>query len=319
MVNSLLLSSASAQPRYLSNIKIRSELSSSVMELHQLRYLLAVVDEGSFSAAARAVRISQSGVSTQIQKLERELGLRLIDRSPRQVTLTAAGATLLPAIRSVLAAVAQVSVTAHDLRGLVVGSLRIGTVTGPAWPSLVDALAAVHDRHPGVDLRLHEGNSDDLIAGVRDGRLDVAVASWAGEPPAGLACRVVVDDALVVIVAPGHPWAARAAVDPGALAAVDLMTLPAGTGARTALDAVLTRVGASADPRWEVSAPATVRMLAARNLGVGVLSATTCEGWDDVVAVPIDDPQARSRFGPVWSTRPSRAARALLQEMGLNL
>src|SRR5689334_15100146 len=112
---------ASAAANYLSNIKIRSELSSWVMELHQLRYFLAVVDEGSFSAAAQAVRISQSGVSTQIQKLERELGVSLIDRSPRRLTLTPAGRALLPAIRSVLTAVAQVSATAHDLRGLVVG------------------------------------------------------------------------------------------------------------------------------------------------------------------------------------------------------
>lgn len=245
------------------------------MELHQLRYFLAVVDEGSFSAAAQAVRISQSGVSTQIQKLERELGVSLIDRSPRRVTLTPAGRALLPAIRSVLTAVAQVSATAHDLRGLVVGSLRIGTVTGLAWPRLVDALAALHTRHPGVDLRLHEGNSDDLVAGVRDGRLDIAVAGWAGEPPPGLPSRIVIDDALVAIVAPGHRWADRAAVDPGELGVVDLIALPAGTGARTALDAVLARAGAAADPRWEVSAPATVRMLAARNLGVGVLSATT--------------------------------------------
>lgn len=188
------------------------------MELHQLRYFLAVVDEGSFSAAAQAVRISQSGVSTQIQKLERELGVSLIDRSPRRVTLTPAGRALLPAIRSVLTAVAQVSATAHDLRGLVVGSLRIGTVTGLAWPRLVDALAALHTRHPGVDLRLHEGNSDDLVAGVRDGRLDIAVAGWAGEPPPGLPSRIVIDDALVAIVAPGHRWADRAAVDPGSWA-----------------------------------------------------------------------------------------------------
>lgn len=289
------------------------------MELHQLRYFLAVVDEGSFSAAAQAVRISQSGVSTQIQKLERELGVSLIDRSPRRVTLTPAGRALLPAIRSVLTAVAQVGATAHDLRGLVVGSLRIGTVTGLAWPRLVDALAALHTRHPGVDLRLHEGNSDDLVAGVRDGRLDIAVAGWAGEPPPGLPSRIVIDDALVAIVAPGHRWADRAAVDPGELGVVDLIALPAGTGARTALDAVLARAGAAADPRWEVSAPATVRMLAARDLGVGVLSATTCAGWDDVVALPIDDPLARSRFGLLWSARPGRAARALLQQLDPDL
>src|SRR6478752_3140575 len=121
------------------------------MELHQLRYFLAVVDEGSFTAAAEAVQISQSGISTQIQKLERELGLSLIDRSARRVAVTDAGATLVPHARQ---AVAAVTTAAQEIRGLVVGSLRVATVTGLVWPRLFDALAAVHAQHPGIDIRL---------------------------------------------------------------------------------------------------------------------------------------------------------------------
>lgn len=122
------------------------------MELHQLRYFLAVVDEGSFTAAAEAVRISQSGISTQIQKLERELGTALIDRSSRQVVLTPAGGRLAPYARAAVAAVNDVVAAASDIRGLIIGSLRVAAVTGLVWRPLFDALATIHSTHPGIDI-----------------------------------------------------------------------------------------------------------------------------------------------------------------------
>jgi len=147
------------------------------MELHQLRYFLAVVDEGTFTAAAEAVSISQSGISSQIQKLERELGLALLDRSARRVALTPAGMRLIPYARAAIAAVDDVTGAANDIRGLVTGSLRVATVTGMAWQPLFDALADIHAEHPAIDIRLYDGNSDGLIAQVRNGNADVAIAS----------------------------------------------------------------------------------------------------------------------------------------------
>lgn len=286
------------------------------MELHQLRYFLAVVDEGTFTAAAEAVRISQSGVSTQVQKLERELGVGLIDRSARRVALTPAGERLLPYARAAIAAVEDVTGAANDIRGLVTGSLRVATVTGLTWPPLFDALGAIYSQHPGIDLRLHEGNSDQLIAEVRDGAADVAVAAWSGPAPEGVQTALVVDDPLVAIVSQGHPWRSRASIGPAELARADLISLPPGTGARAALDHVFARAGEPRfEPRWEVSSPTYVQMLASRGIGVGVVSDTTAQGWDDVTAVPIDDDRARSRLGLVWQQRPSHAARAVLEHL----
>lgn len=286
------------------------------MEVHQLRYFLAVVDEGTFTAAAEAVRISQSGVSTQLQKLERELGVFLIDRSARRVALTPAGDRLVPYARAVIAAIEDVTGVANDIRGLVTGSLRVATVTGLTWLPLFDALAVIHTEHPGIDLRLHEGNSADLIAEVRDGTADVAIAAWSGVEPDGVQTAVVFDDPLVAVVAAGHPWGARTRIRPAELARTDLIALPAGTGARAALNALLTRTGAArVEPRWEVSSPAYVQMLASRGIGVGIVSVTTAEGWDDVAAIPIDDARARYRLGLVWRHHPSHAAQALLRQV----
>lgn len=285
------------------------------MELHQLRYFLAVVDEGTFTAAADAVRISQSGVSTQIQKLERELGVALLDRSARQVTLTPAGVRLVPYARSAVAAVDAVTGAANDLRGLVVGSLRVGTVTGPVFSRLFDALATLHAEHPGLDLGLEEGASDNLIAQVRAGTLDVAIAAWSNAAPEGVEVSVIVDDELVAVVGHGHPWAARQRIRPAELARADLIALPRGTGARAALDGLTARLGTTTTPRWEVATPAYVELLAARGLGVGIVSATTAADWEDVISLRIADKEARSQLGIVWSTRPSHAAQALVGQL----
>ncbi len=286
------------------------------MELHQLRYFLAVVDEGTFTAAAEAVRISQSGVSIQLQKLERELGVLLIDRSARRVALTPVGQRLVPYARAAIAAVEDVTGAANDIRGLVTGSLRVATVTGLIWPPLFDALVAIHTDHPGIDLRLYEGHSAHLIAQVRDGTADVAIAAWSDDRPDGVQTAVVFDDPLVAVVATGHPWTARTGIRPVELARADLVALSPGTGARTALDALLARTGAAGtEPRWEVSSPAYVQMLASRGIGIGVVSATTAHGWDNVTALRITDDRARSRFGVVWRHHPSHAAQALLHRV----
>jgi len=283
------------------------------MELHQLRYVLAVVETGSFTAAAERVRVSQSGVSTQVQKLERELGVALFDRTSRRVTLTQEGERLTPAIRAALEAVGEIGATAADLRGLLLGSLRIGTVFGLTWPRFYDALAEISAAHPGLELRLREDTSARLIRAVRHGEIDIALVAWADEPPEGLGSAVVFDDPMVAVVAPSHPWAARRTIRPEELIGMDLIALPEGTGDRSALEALLAGRSDAPAPRWEVSTPATVERLAVRGLGVGVVSAATCRRWEGIRAIPINAPHVRSRLGVVWRTAPNRAAQALLE------
>jgi len=283
------------------------------MELHQLRYVLAVVETGSFTAAAERVRVSQSGVSTQVQKLERELGVALFDRTSRRVTLTQEGERLTPAIRAALEAVEEIGATAADLRGLLLGSLRVGTVFGLTWPRFYDALAEISAAHPGLDLRLREDTSARLIGAVRHGEIDLALVAWAEHPPEDLGSAVVFDDPMVAVVAPSHPWAARRTIRPEELIGMDLIALPEGTGDRSALEALLAGRADAPTPRWEVSTPATVERLAVRGLGVGVVSAATCRRWEGIRAIPIDAPHVRSRLGVVWRTAPNRAAQALLE------
>src|SRR3954454_16527524 len=98
------------------------------MELRQLEYFVAVVEEGSFTRAASRVLVAQSGVSAQVRRLERELGVELLDRGPRAVTPTAAGQAVLTYARSALAAVNGVREAVDELRGLTRGHVRVGMI-----------------------------------------------------------------------------------------------------------------------------------------------------------------------------------------------
>src|SRR5476651_2161274 len=112
------------------------------MELRQLEYFVAVAEEGNFTRAAERVHISQSGVSAQIRRLERDLGATLIDRSGRAATLTTAGAAALEHARAILASVNAVRAAVDDVSGLLRGRLVVGMVTGCTVTPLFDALAA---------------------------------------------------------------------------------------------------------------------------------------------------------------------------------
>lgn len=282
------------------------------MELHQLRYVIAVVDEGSFTAAAAKLHVAQSGVSHQVSKLERELGVRLLERTTRRVELTPEGLRILPSLRAALAGADAATHTAQALRGLVQGELRIGTVSGLAWDPLIDALVRLDASHPGVEVRLVEANSDGLVGGVREGRLDVALSTWAGQEPQGLVASIVSVDRLLAGVAVDHPWADRESISVPELLTAPLVCPPVGTGSREALNAAAARAGLTLEPRWEVYTPVVARSLTARGLGVAVASETATRGWDDIVRLRIDDEDARSTLGVLHRPSPSPAASAFL-------
>src|SRR5690606_37095049 len=133
------------------------------MELRQLEYFVAVAEERNFTRAAERVHISQSGVSAQIRQLERELGAELFERHTRAVTLTPAGEAALGPARAALAAAAAVGQAVGEVTGLIRGRLTVGMVVGCTVTPLFDALAAFHRAHPGVEISLQEGNSDQLV------------------------------------------------------------------------------------------------------------------------------------------------------------
>lgn len=271
------------------------------MELRQLEYFVAVADERSFTRAAERVHISQSGVSAQIRQLERELGAELFDRSARAVTLTVAGKAALEHARAALAAAGAVGQAVGEVTGLIRGRLTVGMVSGCTLTPLFDALAAFHRAHPGVELSLLEDSSDRLTEGVRDGTLDTALIGAAATAPEGLDALTVISERLVVAVPPGHPLARRRKVVLDDLTGHPIVCMPPGTGLRAVFDQACAARGLRPTIALEAGAADALAGLAARGLGVAVLSASMAKGLDDVlVARTLADVETPALLALVW-------------------
>ncbi|MFF5080359.1 LysR family transcriptional regulator [Actinoplanes sp. NPDC000266] len=281
------------------------------MELRQLEYFVTVAEEANFTRAAEKVHISQSGVSAQVKALEHELGAELFDRSGRVARLTEAGLAALPYARAALDAAADLRQAVDEVRGLVRGHVTVGMVTGCEVTPLFAGIAGFHAEHPGIELELTEGDSDDLVAGVRAGAIDIALVGLAGGPPEHLAAHIIVSEGLVALVPP-EKSAGNDRISLADLMAYPLVTLPQGTGIRAVLDEACVAAKLIPDVALVASAPATVAELAARGMGVAVLSESMAAAFPHLRALPIDDVGMPALLALVWRKRASVALGALL-------
>lgn len=171
------------------------------MDTRQLETFLAVVQQGGFAAAARAVNLTPSAVSQQISALEAELKADLFDRSRRPPVLTTKGAEVLNSARAILRIVTETksTLTGGDVRGtLAIGTLRTG------GSSIVPrALADLSAAYPGLAFRMRIGMSEDLMEEVASGQLDAALVADHVAVPPSLRWTPVMSEPLVVVMPPG--------------------------------------------------------------------------------------------------------------------
>jgi LysR family transcriptional regulator, hydrogen peroxide-inducible genes activator len=147
------------------------------MELHQLRYFVAVAQMQSFSRAAERCHVSQPSLSQQITKLERQLRQRLFDRLGRRIVLTDAGRLLLDRALGIVAAVDDAERRLHDAQSLEAGQLAIGAIPTIAPYLLPKALERFVARHPNVELTVHEDVTRQLLTATAIGDLDLALVA----------------------------------------------------------------------------------------------------------------------------------------------
>jgi DNA-binding transcriptional LysR family regulator len=283
-----------------------------VMELRQLEYFVAVAEERNFTRAAERVHVSQSGVSAQIRRLERELGAELFDRSARAVTLTVAGKAAFEHARAALAAAASVGRGVEEVSGVIRGSLTVGMIIGCTITPLFDGLAAFHRAHPGVEISLLEGNSDHLVEDVRSGALDAALIGTAAVPE-GLEALTIVSEPLVAVVPAGHPLAGLPRVTLRDLAEHPVVCMPPGTGLRTVFDRACAAQGVRPRITLQASAADAIADLAARNLAVAILSTSMAARRDGTLtARTIEDAPEPALLALVWKAAHNPALRELL-------
>jgi LysR family cyn operon transcriptional activator len=194
------------------------------MELRQLRYLLAIAEEGNFTRAAEKVFVSQSALSQQIQLLEQEIGAPVLSRGKRGVHLTAAGEVLKHHAQRVFHELEQARVVIDELQGLKRGELRVGavqTVNDYLMPHLITAFAA---RYPDVKLRVDELASDDIEAALESGGLQAAIG-FIPASRAEIAHERLFSERLALVVRADHPLASKRSVQVAALDGLPVIML----------------------------------------------------------------------------------------------
>jgi DNA-binding transcriptional LysR family regulator len=194
------------------------------VELRELAYFAAVAEELHFGRAAERLHIAQPAVSQQIARLERELGVRLFDRSSRAVRLTGAGQALLPQARRVLDEVERTRRLAADLVAGSRGVLRLGVTESMGW-RLQRILLAFREARADVRVSITTAHTPGKITALRERELDVAFLRSA-PPVEGLELLGLWDEPLYAVLPQHHPLAALPAVPLSALAAMPVMISP---------------------------------------------------------------------------------------------
>jgi LysR family hydrogen peroxide-inducible transcriptional activator len=173
------------------------------MEIHQLRYFVAVAEEGSFSRAAAREHVAQPSLSQQIQKLEAEMDQRLFDRLSRSVVLTEAGKRLLEYARKILVEIAEARRCLDDLKRDIAGRLTVGAIPTMAPYVLPKLIGEFQIRYPMVDLEILEDTTESLALRLEDGTLDIAIMSTCHQSPT-LERHSLGKEALLVLLPKQH-------------------------------------------------------------------------------------------------------------------
>jgi DNA-binding transcriptional LysR family regulator len=212
------------------------------VNLDYLKTYLEVIRLGSFSEVARKLSISQPAVSFQIQKLEQDLGVRLIDRGQKAVTMTEAGKRLLRFAESVEKERDQLWHELDRLREEVTGNLVVAASTIPGEFLLPSILGEFKALHPAIRAQVVVSDSLTVISGVRDGAYEVGFCGIAPEGQ-GLEAFKIAEDEIVLIVFPEHPFTERREVSPAELEGEPLIFREETSGTQQSLQTLLSRSG----------------------------------------------------------------------------
>jgi aminoethylphosphonate catabolism LysR family transcriptional regulator len=243
------------------------------LNLNQLRVFHAVAKGGSFTQAARALSITQPAVTVHIRDLERYYGLRLFDRGGRRVKLTDAGQTLFEYAQRIFALAAEAEHALENAGSLRAGRLQIvGSLTVGAYylPPVINLFKA---KFPEIQVSLSVDNSQRVVERIAGLREDVGFLSGPVRDER-LVVRPFLEDELVVLVPPGHAWAARRSVSLHELAEQPVILREPGSATRALVEERLRQAGIRPQVSMELGSNEAIKRAVEMGMGISVLSTT---------------------------------------------
>ncbi|MGO1541687.1 MAG: DNA-binding transcriptional regulator OxyR [Luteimonas sp.] len=273
------------------------------MNLRDIYYLVALADHRHFGRAAAACYVSQPTLSTQIRKLEAELGVALVERNPRRVMLTPAGHEAAERARRIVAEVEQMKEAARRDQDPESGAVRLGIFPTLGPYLLPHVVPAVRRRFPKLELLLVEEKSDVLLARLREGRLDAAILALPVDDDQ-LHSEPLFEEPFVLAVPEAHPLATHASLRMQDLGNERLLLLEDGHCLREQALEVCHLAGAHEKSEFRATSLETLRQMVAANVGLTLLPALAVKPpvarSPDIRLVPFTDPPPSRHIAMVW-------------------
>ncbi|MGH8173923.1 MAG: DNA-binding transcriptional regulator OxyR [Rhodanobacteraceae bacterium] len=240
------------------------------MNLRDLRYLVALAEHKHFGRAAKACFVSQPTLSTQIRKLEDELGVTLVERTPRKVLLTEVGRDIAQRAREVLNEIEQIRSVARRTKDPESGTLRLGMFPTLGPYLLPHVVPQIRSRFPRLELLLIEEKTEILLRQLREGRLDAAVLAQPLHDDQ-LHQQFLFEEPFVLAVPEHHAFAGRRTLKLDDLADQSLLLLEDGHCLRDQALEVCQLAGAGEKSGFRATSLETLRQMVAANVGVTLL------------------------------------------------
>jgi DNA-binding transcriptional LysR family regulator len=284
------------------------------MQIGHLRCFLAVAEQRHFTRAGRELGLAQPSVSSQVRRLESELGSELFHRMKGNVTLTPAGEALLPFARRILTDVDAASSELRESGAQVRGRLSIGATPSLAATLVPPVLARFHSAYPAVDLVLREAGSGDLVTALEEGALDVALVILPVRHDV-LETQPLLREELVLALARTHPLAKRRTISVADLRDVPLVMFREGYDLRNATEAACRAAGFAPTFAVEGGEMDGVLRLTAAGLGAAIVPSLVVEPRGPLHAVRIAQSALTRTIGLAHrrDRRLSRAAQELVE------
>jgi DNA-binding transcriptional LysR family regulator len=272
------------------------------MELRQLQYFVAVAEERHFGRAAQRLRMSQPPLSIQIKGLEAELGVRLLNRSTRRVTLTDAGSMFLERARRILGAVEEARDAARGAEQGIRGRLDVGFISSAALSLLPPSIRLFRERFGGVELELKELTSAQQVDALYNDEIKVGLVRLPMRAP-GIRFEPVLEERLVVALPTGHALERLDRVSLEAIADLPLIffTRQLIPGFHAQIVELFQRVGAFPKVAQHAVHLQTIVGLVASGVGIAILpSSAERVSREGVVYRDLDVPDATTWMGLAW-------------------
>ena len=290
------------------------------MNLRALQYFVKLADLRHFSKAADACFVSQPTLSTQIKKLEEELGVQLVERAPRMIMLTPVGEEIADRARLVLNDIEQIRMVARRSSNPADGILRLGLFPTLAPYFLPHVVPSLRERYPNLRLQLAEEKTEDILRMLRQGQLDAGILALpvSGE---GMEIAELFEEPFILALPGDHPLAQRKEVSMKDLRGAELLLLEEGHCLRDHALEVCALADAHERVDFHATSMETLRQMVAADVGITLMPLLAVKppiaATRNVVVRRFAEPVPKRTIAMVW--RSSSALASFLSEFAESL